>query len=76
VIDDIMRDNVVNVDVGKYYYMTNESYDKFKQPPFELVYRNATVNSIGEEIHWVEIYAVNWSSLDQYIKGSRKSDLG
>ena len=35
IIDDIMRDNVVNFVVGKYYYMTNESYDKFKNPPFE-----------------------------------------
>ena len=63
VIDDIMRDVVVNVDVGKYYHMTNESYLKFQREPFELVYRNATFDSLGEEIHWVEIYRVNWSAV-------------
>ena len=62
-IDDIMRENVVNVDVGKYYHMTNESYDKFKYQPFELVYRNATLNQELEETHWVEIYSVDKSYL-------------
>ena len=56
IIDDIMRNNVVNFIVGKYYYMTNESYDKFKNPPFELIYRNATYNNQDEEIHWIELY--------------------
>lgn len=63
VIDDIMRYNVVNVDVGKYYYMTNESYDKFRHPPFEPIYRNVTLNDENEEIHWIEIYRVNQSFL-------------
>lgn len=60
-IDDIMRNNVVNIDVGRYYYMTNESYDKFTIWPFEMVYRNATLNEENEEIHWVEIYKINQS---------------
>lgn len=60
-IDDIMRDNVVNIDVGKYYYMTNESYDKFSIWPFELVYRNATLDNQNEEVHWVEMYKINQS---------------
>jgi len=63
IIDDIMRNNVVNVDVGKYYYMTNESYEKFRHPPFELIYRNVTLDNEKEEIHWVEIYQVNQSFL-------------
>lgn len=60
-IDDIMRGKVVNVDVGKYYYMNNESYRKFSSEPFELVYRNVTLNAFGEEVHWAEVYRVNWS---------------
>jgi hypothetical protein len=56
VIDDIMRNKVVNVNVGKYYYMTNESYEKFRYPPFEMIYRNSSLNDKNEEIHWVEIY--------------------
>jgi hypothetical protein len=60
-IDDIMRNKVVNIDLGKYYYMTNESYDKFTVWPFEMAYRNATLNKDNEEIHWVEIYKINQS---------------
>lgn len=60
-IDDIMRDKVVNINIGKYYHMTNKSYDKFTSLPFELVYRNATLNNLYEEIHWVEIYKINQS---------------
>ena len=62
-IDDIMREKVVNVDVGKYYHMTNASYDKFKEKPFTLVYRNATLNDEMEEIHWIELYKINYSYL-------------
>ena len=63
IIDDIMRDNVINVDVGKYYHFTNQSYDKFKTEPFELVYRNATINNQNIETHWIEIYKINRSLL-------------
>ncbi len=62
-IDDIMRTNVINIDVGKYYYMTNASYDKFLEEPFTLVYRNATMNNDFEEIHWIELYEINYSKL-------------
>ena len=62
-VDDIMRTKVVNVDVGKYYHMTNESYDKFKEEPFTLIYRNATVNDELEEVHWIELYKINYSQI-------------
>ncbi|HID26076.1 MAG TPA: hypothetical protein EYP23_06435 [Thermoplasmata archaeon] len=62
-IDDIMRERVVNVGVGEYYYMNNESYEKFTMQPFELVYRNATLDSLREEVHWAEIYRINWTQL-------------
>ena len=71
-IDDIMREKVVNVDVGRYFHMTNESYDKFKEDPFTLVYRNATFNNDFEEVHWIEMYEINYSkipsTLDQHPK--------
>ena len=54
-----MKEKIVNIDVGKYYQMSNESYEKFLSDPFELIYRNSTYNNLGEEIHWVEIYKVN-----------------
>jgi len=60
-IDDVMRDTSVNVRVLWSMYMTNESYLKFKKKPFELVYRNATLDRNGEETHWAEVYLVNWS---------------
>jgi hypothetical protein len=62
-IDDIMRTKVINVDVGEYYHMTNESYNKFKQEPFTLIYRNATIDEEFEEIHWIELYKINYSKL-------------
>ncbi len=65
-IDDVMKDMSVNIHVLQSVYMTNESYLKFKQEPFELVYRNATVNQDNEEIHWAEVYTVNWSFIEQY----------
>jgi len=64
VIDDIMRETIINIDVGKYYQMSNESYEKFISEPFKLIYRNATLNNIGEELHWVEVYKVNKSYFD------------
>ena len=73
-IDDIMRDEVINVDVGKYYYMSNESYEKFSKEPFELVYRNATLNNIGEEIHWAEVYSVNMSYINNILLRAQNED--
>jgi hypothetical protein len=66
-IDDVMRDVSVNVRVTQSVYMTNESYLKFSQEPFMLVYRNATVNRDNEEIHWAEVYSVNWKFIEQYL---------
>ena len=65
-IDDVMRDISVNIRVMQSVYMTNESYLKFEQQPFELVYRNATVNQDNEELHWAAVYSVNWSFIDQH----------
>jgi len=62
-IDDVMRDTSVNVDVMFSIYMTNESYLKFQRDPFDLVYRNATVNDDFEETHWAEVYSINWKSV-------------
>jgi hypothetical protein len=63
-IDDIMRNSVVNVDVGKYYYFSNESYEKFSKLPFELIYRNATIGNDDLELHWVELYKIDYSYFD------------
>jgi hypothetical protein len=64
IIDDIMKNEVVHVGYGQIYYMTNASYEKFLQQPFELLYRNATLNENMEEEHWAEVFAVNWTYLD------------
>jgi hypothetical protein len=66
-IDDVMRDISVNVRVTQSVYMTNESYLKFSQEPFTLVYRNVTVNQDNEEIHWAEVYSVNWTFIEQNL---------
>jgi hypothetical protein len=66
-IDDVMRDISVNVRVLQSVYMTNESYLKFSQEPFELLYRNTTVNQENEETHWAEVYRVNWTFIEQYL---------
>jgi hypothetical protein len=47
--------------------MTNDSYLKFKQEPFKLVYRNATMNQNQEEVHWAEVYRVNWTFMEQHL---------
>jgi len=71
-IDDVMRDISVNVRVLQSVYMTNESYLKFSQEPFTLVYRNATVNQENEEIHWAEVYSVNWTFIEQHLMVKKK----
>ena len=69
VVDNIMRESVVHIGFdGKKVYMTNESYEKFVYQPFELVYRNATLNQNMEEAHWAEVYAVNWTFVEKYLK--------
>lgn len=67
IIDDIMRDRVVHVGFGQIFYMTDESYQKFSGEPFELVYRNVTLDSEGFEKSWSEIYVVNWSFINTYL---------
>jgi len=63
-IDDIMKNSVVNVDVGKYYYMSNQSYEKFTKKPYDLIYRNITMGDNGMELHWAELYKINYSYMD------------
>ena len=68
VIDDIMKDKVVHVGFGQIIYMTNDTsqvaYEKFLRQPFELVYRNATIGENMEELHWTEVYEVNWTYIE------------
>lgn len=59
-IDDIMKNEVVYIDVGFYYYMTNNSYLKFSNQPFELLYRNASYDNNNNELHWAELYKINY----------------
>ena len=56
-----MKNSVVNVDVGKYYYMSNQSYEKFTKKPYDLIYRNVTMGNNGMELHWVELYKIDYS---------------
>ncbi|MFH1100816.1 MAG: hypothetical protein V1726_02110 [Methanobacteriota archaeon] len=65
-IDEVMKEQVVHVHFGEMQYMTNASYEKFLAPLFELVYRNASVSDDGVETGWTELYAVNWSYLEQH----------
>ncbi len=67
IIDDIMFEKVINVDVGYYFYFTNDSYAKFQKPPFEIIYRNATYNDQKQEEHWIEIYRINYSQITDDI---------
>jgi hypothetical protein len=65
IIDDIMKERVVHVGFAEIVYITNASYDKFLSEPFELVYRNATINERMQEEHWAEVFAVNWTWIEQ-----------
>ena len=65
-IDDIMRNSVVNVGVGNYYYLTNNSYEKFSKMPFELIYRNASININNIELHWIELYKIDYNYFDVF----------
>ena len=69
VIDDVMREKYVQKQDKKtvFDYMTNGSYEKFFSPPFSLLYRNETLNKNNETIHWTEVYAVDWTYIDNYI---------
>ena len=60
-----MRDQVVHIGFdGKKAFMTNESYKKFLDQPFNLIYRNVSYINELEEGHWTEIYAVNWTYIE------------
>jgi hypothetical protein len=65
-IDDVMRKTSVNIRVLWSVYMTNDSYLKFQAEPFELVYRNVTVNQNLEVVHWAEVYSVNWTFINEH----------
>ena len=65
IIDDIMKERVVHVGFAEIVYITNASYNKFLSEPFELVYRNATINENMQEEHWAEVFAVNWTWIEQ-----------
>ena len=60
-IDSLMKDSVVNVGFGLNVHMTNESYKKFSTQPFEIIFRNETVDSRLEVKSWAEVYKVNWT---------------
>jgi hypothetical protein len=66
IIDDVMKTNVVNLAILRNVYMTNASYQKFSLEPFELLYRNETTATNGDILHWVEIYTVNWTYIENY----------
>jgi hypothetical protein len=61
-----MRNNIINIDIGKYFHFSNDSYEKFSSEPFEMIYRNATLNNDDEELHWVEVYKVNLCNFEIY----------
>lgn len=66
IIDDVMKNSVVNLALLRNVYMTNASFNKFSTDPFTLLYRNETRNLNGDILHWVEIYAVNWTYIEKY----------
>ena len=68
VIDDIMKDKILNIAFAESFYMRNESYDKFQVEPYTLIYRNATIDPITmEETHWAEIYEIDWEYVERYF---------
>ncbi|MFO7677238.1 MAG: hypothetical protein R6V50_02475 [Thermoplasmatota archaeon] len=73
IIDDIMMERVVHVGFGQIYYMTEKSYEKFSCQPFELVYRNVTLDLEGEEKSWSEVYKLNWSYINTFLADKKWS---
>jgi len=72
IIDDKMKNEVVHVYFGIIRYMTNETwtaaYDKFKEQPFELIYKNESKEldlKSKESVRWAEVYSVNWSYIEE-----------
>jgi hypothetical protein len=82
IIDDIMKNDVVHVHFGLIRYMTNETwtaaYDKFLNQPFEMIYRNETIEADSdtqEPLHWTEIYEVNWTYIEEIYLPSIRDDI-
>ncbi len=72
IVDDKMKNEVVHVYFGIIKYMTNETwtaaYDKFKDQPFELIYRNCSKEidtKSNESLRWAELYEVNWTYIEE-----------
>ena len=81
-VDDIMKNDVVHVHFGLIKYMTNETwtaaYDKFLNQPFDMIYRNETIEvdqETLEPLHWAEIYEVNWTYIEEIYLPSIKDDI-
>jgi hypothetical protein len=56
-IDHVMRFEGIQSNINETpRNMTPESYGKFSNPPFELIYRSESLN--GEK--WAELYEVDW----------------
>jgi len=51
--------------------MTNESYEKFKHEPFELVFYNYT----DDLSDWVQVYRVNWTYIYENINISKYQNV-
>jgi len=69
VIDDIMFNEVVHIGIRSEgvvsVFMTDESYNKFTQQPFELIYTEESFNlDTDERLRWTEVYQINWSYID------------
>ena len=70
-MDDVMLERGVMTKLYNIIEMTNKSYEKFSHRPFKLIYRNATLNKDEEEIHWSEVYEVNWSYIELNLESWR-----
>jgi len=76
-VDSIMKNDVVHVGIRKEgIHMTNETwtggYDKILKQPFNLVYRNESMNYDSETlepVYWAEVYEINWTYIENsYFK--------
>lgn len=72
IVDDKMKNDVVHVYFGIIKYMTNETwtggYDKFKEQPFKLIYRNESeeIDALTKEpLRWAELYEINWTYIEE-----------
>ena len=71
-VDSIMKNDVVHIGIKKEgIHMTNETwtggYDKILKQPFNLVYRNESMNYDSETlepVYWAEVYEINWTYIE------------